>query len=633
VKRRALTWLAPLVSGALTFAAVPVRTAIPSTSQAQQGMSFGVVQGTVTMAGTNEPLPDVQITVNLTAQQARGIIDAAARGDAGVPAPIVQAARGGRANAPVPITAVTDTAGHFSITVPEGPLSVQAQLTGYFGPPVNGISPDVVMTSAVASSRQPAQVKFVLIQGGTINGRVTDQSGKTLTDALVGVVRRIYRNGNVALDVVDGRPTDDRGTFRLYRLAPGEYYVAALTQRGPAPTAPTNSNPEVRVTTFYPSATDAAAAIPVTVKSGDDLPGIDIQLRTALTYTIRGRVTSTLPPGSETSTINGTVRQPAAILNVIPRASMMLPDVALNQTTANADGTFEIRGIMPGSYDLLARMPAATGWGPQNGPDRATNPWAFGRTQIEVRGNNVENVAIVVHQGMDVKGRTTLDGNPAAPAIRITLLADDDVPVYNSFYETIGIYAPFLDAEGGFTLPVIPEGHFQVRVNLTGGPTRAPLPNAQGQLPPTPIPLGPNSYVADITQNGVSVFDSGLTIASDPVGPIEIAIKSNGGSVEGTVLDADRKPVPGMTVVLVPDTSHRQNASLYRTVASDERGHFVLTRVKPDAYKVFAWDNVIPGAYQNGQFIARYEGQGVRVTVGAGGTVTADVPVIRTVGR
>src|SRR5882672_9600659 len=87
------------------------------------------------------------------------------------------------------------------------------------------------------SFARPAQIKFVLIQGGTINGRVTDQTGKTLTDALVGVVRRIYRNGNVALDVVDGKPTDDRGTFRLYRLPPGEYYVAALTQRGPVPTA------------------------------------------------------------------------------------------------------------------------------------------------------------------------------------------------------------------------------------------------------------------------------------------------------------------------------------------------------------------------------------------------------------
>lgn len=628
--RRAVIWLTLLIAGAGTFAAVPTASSRPA-RQAQQGMAVGVVQGTVTTVGTNEPLSDVQITVNLTAQQARGVIDAAARGGA-VPPEMVQAARGGRAGASVPLTTVSDSSGHFSISVPEGPVTVEARHVGYFGVPVNGISSDVVSAKAVASSRQPAQVNIAMVIGGTINGRLTDQTGKPLADALVGVVRRNYRNGNAALDIVDGKATDDRGTYRLYRLPPGEYFVVAPTQRGPAPTTPTASG-EVRVTTYYPSTTEAVSAIPVVVKSGDDLPGIDIQVRTALTYSISGRVTSTLPPGSETSAINNTVRQPVALVMVVPHESMMLPDLTLNQATANPDGTFETRGIMPGTYDVIARLPAAMGWGPQNGPDRATNPWAFGRTVVEVRGTNVENLAIVVHQGVDVAGHVTLDGNPVAPAIRVTLLAEDETPLYLGFFDTISNYAPFLSADGAFTLPVIPEGHYQIRVGLTGGPTRAPVANAQGQLPPTPIPLGPNAYVADITQSGVSVFDSGITIGSDPVGPLEVSIKSNGGTVEGNVVGADQKPVSGATVVLVPDTSHRQNAGLYRTATSDERGHFALTRVRPEAYKVFAWDNVTPGAYQNAQFIARFEGQGVRVDVGAGATVSKDVVLIRTAAR
>lgn len=51
--------------------------------------------------------------------------------------------------------------------------------------------------------------------------------------------------------------------------------------------------------------------------------------------------------------------------------------------TANAaDGTFQITGVAPGMYDLFARLPIAYGWGPSNPPERATGPWAIGRTTV-----------------------------------------------------------------------------------------------------------------------------------------------------------------------------------------------------------------------------------------------------------
>ena len=112
---------------------------------------------------------------------------------------------------------------------------------------------------------------------------------------------------------------DDRGAYRVFRLPPGEYLVVALQGHGSAAgtTAPPPLAP-VSVTTFYPSAVDVASALPVAVKGGDDLAGLDIQVRSELTHSVSGRVTSMLPRGSEVGAINGAVRHPIAVVALLP---------------------------------------------------------------------------------------------------------------------------------------------------------------------------------------------------------------------------------------------------------------------------------------------------------------------------
>src|SRR6185503_19078129 len=148
-----------------------------------------------------------------------------------------------------------------------------------------------------------------LIPGGTINGRVIDASGKPIAEAPIGVVRRIYRSGVAAIDITDGKETDDRGVYRLYRLPPGEYFVVALPKRvNGVPVGGDVSTPEIPVATFYAGAIDVAGALPVALKPGDELNGLDIQMRSAMTFAVSGHVISTLAPGSEVGAINRQTR-------------------------------------------------------------------------------------------------------------------------------------------------------------------------------------------------------------------------------------------------------------------------------------------------------------------------------------
>lgn len=622
------TLLSVLLSLAAAAGSLLARSAPPASFTAQD-LGFGVIQGTVTRAGSSEPIPNAKATVTLTPAQTRNLRDAVARGAAGIPPEIAQALQGtgGRGgNAASPLSAVADAMGHFSITAPEGTAIVRVEAEGFFGPLENGVSEAFVTATTTVTAKQTAVVKLSMIPGGTINGRVSDPSGKPVVNTPIGILRRTYRNGFVGIDPIDGKTTDDHGVYRLFNLPPGEYFVIALLQR---PAAGTPSASIVPVSTMYPSATDTSTAVAVKVKSGDDIPGIDIQVRTAATFTISGRVTSNLPPGSEVGAINGAVRSPLAIVTLFPRDETMMPDVFNPNTTAKADGTFEIHNVMPGSYSVVARLPVPTGWGPQNAPERATSPWAFGRVIADVRDGNVENVSILVHQGVDITGRVTVDGTAEAAMLRVSMQPDDNSPTYNGFFSTINDYAPPIDQGGAFTFPMIPEAHY--RFNVVFGVAPPPPRAMPGAAPPpavTPVPLPPGAYVADILVGGTSVYDTGVTIGPDAIAPIDVQVKTDGGMVDGSAIGPDQKPEARATIVLVPAAARRQNPALYRTAMSDLQGHFSLTGIAPGQYKVFGWSNVPSGAYQNAEFLRRYENQGEAVTIGSGNTAKATVHVI-----
>lgn len=55
---------------------------------------------------------------------------------------------------------------------------------------------------------------------------------------------------------------------------------------------------------------------------------------------------------------------------------------------------------------------------------------------------------------------------------------------------------------------------------------------------------------------------------------------------------------------------------------------FSLQSVPPGDYKLFAWDSVQAGAYQNAEFMQRYEARGTPVSVRARTTVNVQVPLL-----
>jgi hypothetical protein len=67
---------------------------------------------------------------------------------------------------------------------------------------------------------------------------------------------------------------------------------------------------------------------------------------------------------------------------------------------------------------------------------------------------------------------------------------------------------------------------------------------------------------------------------------------------------------------------------LFKTTVTDTTGHFSITGVAPGEYKLFAWEQIEEGAYQDPEFLKPYENQGQAVAIREGSRETAQLKVI-----
>jgi hypothetical protein len=125
-----------------------------------------------------------------------------------------------------------------------------------------------------------------------------------------------------------------------------------------------------------------------------------------------------------------------------------------------------------------------------------------------------------------------------------------------------------------------------------------------------------NAYVKSARLGGVDVLTNGLNIEAQPGDMLDIVIGANPGRVNG---DVGR--VPNATVALVPAARLRR-PDLYKSMLTDAEGRFDFQGVTPGEYLLFAWNDVVAGAWMNAEFIRRYESSGRPVRVAEGSSQT-----------
>ena len=111
------------------------------------------------------------------------------------------------------------------------------------------------------------------------------------------------------------------------------------------------------------------------------------------------------------------------------------------------------------------------------------------------------------------------------------------------------------------------------------------------------------------------MVETGFEAGVDATDELEILIGTNGGAVNGTVLNSNSKRPA--TVILIPELALRGNAALFGAVVTSADGQFEFRGLAPGTYQIFAVPPGTPLSRRN-EFISQYESGAVTVVVKKG---------------
>ena len=293
-----------------------------------QAPTTAAIVGVVVEEGTGTPVPDAQLTLYST-----------------------QFRPGPGQPPPRPLTAVTDREGRFRFEgVTPGIYRLGAYKTGF----AQELGPQLPPVELKAGQRHDVGA-IALKRGGVIVGRVLDEHGEPLLEARVMAMRRpplpagaTNPRRDMLLPAGGGAQTNDLGEFRLFGLAPGEYYVQATPRSyfGGA----TSQQARALLPTFFPETADAAGAESITVTSGQTSSPIVIRMIGAPAFQVSGLVVD--EAGKPVA--NAMVR---LFLEDAGGPPMMMMMGRGDQSRTDASGRFSLNNVTPGGYTLLAIAP------------------------------------------------------------------------------------------------------------------------------------------------------------------------------------------------------------------------------------------------------------------------------------
>jgi protocatechuate 3,4-dioxygenase beta subunit len=445
-----------------------------------------------------------------------------------------------------------------------------------------------VLTLAAA---QELKDLLIRLQATTVvEGRVTDEDGDPLPNANVVVQRQTFAAGRNRWEQAGGGPTNDLGEYRIANLPAGSYYVSVtpppdfknmIEAGNSTPSADKNADgPEKQtatsyMTTYYPGTRERSQASLIQLHAGDDFPA-NFSLTPSPSLTIRGSIVN-LPAGA------------SAVVMVRSKES----DLTLTGGEMHKTGSFEIRGVPPGAYTLMAV--ASVG-----------DVSMMARQPLQVISENVDGLRLAPQAGAWLRGRLRLEGKSNlgrldAGQIFLSLSSrdpDDDMLGGVPFAEGFGSQA-HVNPDGSFEWKGVPPGHYYVQ--LAGSPGGG----------------SPDWFLKAVAVGNRDVTDAGFTV-NGGAAVLDVVASANGAVVDGVVANAKSEPVANAVVVAVPEARLRSRTDRYHKTTTDQSGRFTLHGVPPGAYTLIAWESMDGDAYFNPEFLRNYEGQGRALQVSEG---------------
>lgn len=479
--------------------------------------------------------------------------------------------------------AVSDAGGKFSIhDIDPGKYRLTAERNGFVRQSYNARGASMAGQILTLSARDKLTgLAFKLMPQSVISGHVIDEDGDPVARVAVEALQYRYFQGKKQLMPWGAGSTDDLGEYRIFGLKAGKYFLRAtyrdmeMGMTTPTTGARSGSAPEEGYApAYYPGTADASSAATLTLTPGMEARGTDIRLVKTRAVRVRGVVVSP----------DGRTRQ-GMIVMLFPRSASMMFS-RMMAPIQDSQGHFEIHGVTPGSYVLVAN---SFGDGIRYS----------GRQTVEVGNSNIDDVQLALAAPVDLSAHVKIEGNANVQLNEVRVFLE---PVLQAGMGSGGGTA---NSNGDLTVKNLAPVEYRPRVMAPKG-----------------------FYVKSIRYGDTDALDSAIDLSSGAPGQLEILLSPDGGEVDGSVTNDKGEASTGAMVTLIPDGERRASSMFFKTGTTDQSGHFTMKDIAPGEYTVYAWDEVDYGAVQDPDFLKPFEDQGKKLKIEAKGRENVDLHMI-----
>jgi hypothetical protein len=643
----------------------------------------GVVLGRVIDMGTGKPVSGAVVTIG-------GLAMSQSMSSLGGGGPVIRSSTPNAINGRGASTlrVMTDGEGRFAfLDLPKGSLAFSVNATGYVGGGYGQRRPTGASQPLnLADGQRIGDVTLPLWKYAAVSGTVTDEAGEPVVGIPVKLLQRTIVAGRRRLTAADQTgSTDDRGVYRIGLIVPGDYVVAVAITQATAPLAlvddvqrersqpgysPATLSPLNRQmglagapatmpgtagsqqvgdivkriipgvvapvvsgrsltyqTVFYPAARTAPEAGIISVASGDERTGIDVQLRLSTARRVTGTVSAPDGPGANLA------------LRLVPSG---IDDLAAETgfetatTISDTTGAFAFLGVVPGPYILRTSRAPET---PNNSVTSTTiidtpgggrsvmgtssslvgamtpaAPTLFANVPVTVGDEDVADLSVMLRAGARVIGRIEFEGTKERPSPEVVKTLGVSLEVSDAHTAANLAFSSMrgqFDANGQVTTSNAMSGRYLIHASSSppGWTFKSAMYNGR-DASVTPVEID----TTDIT--GV-VF-----IFTDQAIQISGAVQNANGA------DADA------TVLLFPADDqgwidNGTNPRRMKTARASPTGAYSFMSIPAGDYYLAAVRDELAGEWPDPKFLASLRAEATRITVTDGDKKTQDLRTIK----
>jgi hypothetical protein len=429
-------------------------------------------------------------------------------------------------------------------------------------------------------------VDFNLPRGALVTGRIVDEFGEPVTDVQVTALRYRYVSGRRQLGPI-GRVvmTNDIGEYRLFGLAPGQYFLSATLRA--ANSADVSTDRSGYAPTYYPGTASLADAQRLTIGVGQTMNEVNLVLVPARLARVSGTAVDS----------DGKPLPGGLVGMVLANSGAGLAGLAITQM--RPDGSFALSNVAPGEYTIRAVVPQ-TALPPGTSQELIS-------ARITVEGDDISGFRLAGVKSSNVSGKVVFDqaSTDKTPATALQLTMVPEIPD-----------------------PLGPGGLAKVNDDLTF--------DARVQPGRHFVRLGAQSkdvMLKAVRLNGDDVTDTGVEFrAAEDVAGLEVELTRQIGQLAGTATDEQGKPTKEYSVIVFPRASDHWTIPASRYFGNsrpDQDGRFLVRGLPAGEYYAIALDYIEPGAGTDPEFLERVHSKAQSFSLRAGESKTLDLKLVR----